>query len=142
MKNMIVVKLFLHVFQEQGRETTNHMTEWAVTPVFILLKLLTSKLQPKKSLINRISSSKSSNRRLHLPFHVFNNLTGHLWLVKSFWCHSHSKCLLLSTFGSCSHKPTPEHTILYPSAWKRLAALPHAHSPTKPQCHYINNAFD
>lgn len=109
------------------------VTEGAVTPVFILLNLLTSKLQPKKNLVNRISTSKSSIWHLHLPFHVHNNLTRHLWLVKSFWCYSDWKCFILSIFASCTHKPVLEHTNLYPSAWKRLAASPHARSLTKPQ---------
>lgn len=129
MESTIVVMLFLHVFQDQGRETTNHMTEWAVTPVFIMLKLLTSKLQPKiphKPYLN------FKVECLHLPFQVFNNLTGHLWLVKTFSCQSDSECFLSSTFASCTHKPAREHNNLYPSPWQRFAAPPHTHthSPT------------
>lgn len=93
---------------------------------FHIAKIINQQTAAKKELINHIFTSKSSIKCLHLLLHVFNNLTGHLWLVKSFWCQSDSKCFLSSAFASCTHKPAPEHTSLYPLPWKRLAAPLHA----------------
>lgn len=117
--------LFLHIFQERGRETTNH--DWVSSNTsFHIAKIINQGTAAKKPLINHSFASKSSIMCWNLLLCVFNNLTGHLWLVKFFWCQSDLKCFLSSAFACCTHKPAPEHTNLYPSTWKRLTVPSHA----------------